>query len=252
MRLRLVVALLLLLPGTARTFAGDAPPQREAQPLRVLFIGNSFTYGNDLPGMVAAMAAARGHAIQVGASLRGGYTLEKHVNEGKAVEMIRGRKWDVVVLQEQSFRPVSHPDKMLLFARALHEEIEKQGARTLLFLTWAYRDHPKMQTALDKAYSDVAKELDAKVVPVGPAWQRVLAAAPQRSLHAKDGRHPNPAGTYLGACVFYAVLFDQSPMGLPVELHKGEKTLAKLTPAEAAALQKIAWETLEEDERNRR
>jgi hypothetical protein len=245
MRICTIAALLLCLPGTTRSFAGDAPPQRETPPLRVLFIGNSFTYGNDLPGIVAAMAEARGHAIQVGASLRGGYTLEKHVTDGKAVEMIRGRKWDVVVLQEQSFRPVSHPDKMLLFARTLHEEVAKQDARTLLFLTWAYRDQPKMQPALDKAYLDVAKKLGAKVAPVGPAWHRALVAAPEQTLHAKDGRHPNPAGSYLGACVFYAVLFDQSPMGLPVELHKGEKTLVKLTTEEAGSLQKIAWETVE-------
>jgi hypothetical protein len=233
--------LTLLCLIAAPAVAVDAP-----LPKSVLFVGNSFTYGNDLPGMVGAMAAARGHEIEVGTIVRGGYTLEKHVGDGKAAEMIRGRKWGVVVLQEQSFRPVAEPDKLLQFARALNEVIDKQGAETVFFLTWAYRDHPEMQAGLDKGYTAAADELGAKVAPVGPAWQRAMASESKPELHAKDGRHPNPAGSYLAACVFYAVLFERSPMGLPAELHKGEKTLVKLTAAEAAALQEIAFETVKQ------
>jgi len=236
---------LLAAAFVSRHSAGQDQPLRPVRPLTVLFLGNSYTYANDLPGMIAALAeAAGGQKIETAQYTPGGYTLQRHFLDGRAVPMIAGRKWDVVVLQEQSLVPVVDPKQMDAFGRRLHEQVQKQGAKTLLFLTWARQNKPDMQSALNDAYFALARALNAPVAPVGAAWANALQADPQLALHAKDGSHPSAQGSYLAACVFYATLLDKSPEGLPAELRKGGKTLVKLDHATAKRLQTIAWEAV--------
>jgi hypothetical protein len=101
-----------------------------------------------------------------------------------------------------------------------------------------------MQEGLNRGYFSIAKELDAEVAPVGMAWKRALAADPKPVLHRDDRSHPNPAGSYLAGCVFYATLLGKSPVGLPAELKLGSKTLVKLDEKLAARLQEVAWQTV--------
>ena len=252
-----------------------------SEPLKVLFIGNSYTSVNDLPAMVAALAdAAGGRKIEVDRHLVGGCTLEKHVKDQKAIDKIRSAKWDVVVLQEQSLRPVIDRKSMHEYARLLDAEIKQQGAKTVFYLTWARQHIPDMQEGTDPAkspkyakamygisgaaktidletwlqqqktglvgglngaYLDAAKELGAGVAPVGIAWKMALAADPPFVLHRPDKSHPNPTGTYLAACVFYATLLDANPVGLPGKIRQEEKLLADIPDDQARRLQGIAW-----------
>ncbi len=277
-RLLLLVSLLLV-PGCAKAQVGEPP-------MKVLFIGNSYTSVNDLPSLVEALAeAAGGRKIETDQYLPGGYTFEQHANDKKALEKIREKKWDVVVLQEQSLFPVLNRKSMHKHAHTLQEEISKRGAKTVFYLTWARQDIPQMQNGADPAtspgyaramfqvigltkvkdfealceqhkaglagglngaYFDIANELDATVAPVGIAWQKALAADPNLALHQPDKSHPNPTGSYLAACVFYATLFDKSPVGLPGELKKESRVLVRVAPDEATALQEIAGQSVQE------
>ena len=90
------LACLFFVPGCTTTHAGEPP-------LKVLFIGNSYTYVNDLPSLIVGLAdAAGGRKIQTDQYVVGGYTLEQQTNDPKAIAKIRERKWDMVVLQENS------------------------------------------------------------------------------------------------------------------------------------------------------
>jgi len=211
---------------------------------RVLFLGNSYTYQNDLPWMVAELARRAGHSIDVAAITPGGATLEQHWNEKDAVKVIRKRSYDFVVLQEQSQRPLEDPKKMAEFVERFSKEIRRREATTVLFLTWARRDKPKTQAELTRVYREVAKKVKARIAPVGPAWAAARKKRPELALHQKDGSHPAPAGSYLAACVFYAVLTQKSPVGLPHTLQRDKKTVLKLKQKDALLLQQIAWDTV--------
>jgi hypothetical protein len=275
----LLAILLLLTPGWA-TAQADEPP------LKVLFIGNSYTSVNDLPSLVAALAeAAGGRKIETGQHLVGGCTLERHVEDKKAIDKIREKKWDVVVLQDHSLGPILNRPSMHEHARILDAEIKKQGAQTVFYLTWARQHIPDMQEGaapsstpdyartmyqmsgvvkatdfdswcgqrkdglvggLNGGYFDIAKELSARVAPVGMAWKKAMAADPNLVLHQADKSHPNPIGSYLAACVFYATLLDKPPVGLPSELRKGARVLVQILPDEAKRLQEVAWQAVQE------
>jgi hypothetical protein len=94
--------------------------------------------------------------------------------------------------------------------------IRAAGARTALYMTWARQHVPETQRAITEAYESIGSEIGATVVPVGVAWETFLARCKSPILHDKDKSHPTLAGSYLAACVFYAVMFAGSPTDLGV------------------------------------
>jgi hypothetical protein len=202
--------------------------------LRALFIGNSFTARNDVPGRFAAMAESRGHRLTHRLLSIGGASLRTHWNKGEALRAIQSGEYDTVVLQEQSTLPVKNAARMHENVRLFDEPIRAAGARMVLYLTWARRHTPEAQDVITEAYTSIGEEVGAVVVPAGVAWQRFLAGHKEFSLHDKDQSHPNLAGSYLSACVFFAVLYGESPVGAAAP--------AGLSAQDVKALQMTAWD----------
>lgn len=214
--------------------------------VRVLFIGNSLTYVNNLPRMVQALVESAGGAWKLEYEMiaSAGATLEYHWTSGIALDSIRKKEWDFVVLSDQSTRPYVQPDLFLQYARLFNEEIAARGAITLFYLTPANKPVAVNQPRITAAYVDVARELKAEVAPVGVAWQHALQAHPYPDLYLSDGVHPTPRGTYLSACVFYASIFGRGAAGLTGTVRFGNDLLIDLEPNEARALQERAWRTV--------
>ena len=213
-----------------------------AKSTRILFIGNSFTRRNDLPGMIARLAEAGKpkRAVETEQVIANGMALKAHWNRGDARDAIKRGKWDFVSLQEQSTLPLKNPARMHESVRMFVEEIRSAKADPVLYMTWVRTSAPERQDELAEAFLSVGKELKVRVAPVGLAWEDAFKRLPGIVLHDKDGSHPNPLGTYLGACVFYATLFGASPEGLPGDPSLGQGRDAK----QITALQKIAWQVV--------
>ena len=215
---------------------------------RILFIGNSYTYVNDLPGTFTKLADSGGQRVETGMAAQGGWTLAQHVNSSDTLHQIISQKWKYVVLQEQSEIPASQQARtaqMYPAARALVSDIRQVGATPILFITWAHRDgwpedgiptYENMQQFINGGYVNLGQELQVPMAPVGYAWFSVRQENPQMSLWQDDGSHPTVQGTYLAACVFYAVIFQKSPEGLSYT--------DGLSKADAQSLQKAAADTV--------
>ena len=249
--------------------------------LRVLFIGNSYTYVNNLPELVTGLAESAHRSLETEMIVAPGATLQKHWEDGKAVQTIKRSRWDYVVLQEQStlglvFQggpPINDPKTFHQYARLFNSEIKSAGARTIFLLTWARQNLPASQALLTSAYVTIARELDAIVTPVGIAWQTASKQKPSLALHQKDLSHPTPAGSYLAACVLYSTLYGKSAEGLTGRVIgntvdtsgrrldsrgdqgaaagqvKGE--LVNLTRPDSTFLQQVAWQTVSDANRHR-
>jgi hypothetical protein len=212
-----------------------AKAKRGTTPGNVLFIGNSFTARNDLPVLVARLAAARGKAVRHRLISAGGASLRTHWNAGEAARTIRAGGYDHVVLQEQSTLPLKNAGRMHENVRLFEAAIRAAGATTVLYMTWARRHAPETQEAITSAYTEIGRELGATVVPAGVAWQRFLSQHHQPVLHDPDQSHPTPAGSYLAACAFLAVLFQENPVGIEV-------SVPGLTDKDRGLLPKTAWQ----------
>ena len=242
----------------ALAFAFKLSAQTDAKPIRVLFIGNSYTYVNNLPKLVEAMGNVQtsGPRIQTEAFLSGGKTLKWHWEQAKALEMIRQGGWDFVVLQEHSTLgklfpagsapEINDPADYFEFAAKFHEEIQKTGAKTLLYATWARDGYPEQQRRLDDAFALNARKLGAFVIPAGLAWTVAKMEYPSIRLHTPDRSHPTMAGSYLNALIFYQCLTGKTVPD-PPSVITGPKwednkpvTLVNLPASDAFVLNQIA------------
>ena len=229
---------------------GDIGLARSDRPgLRVLFVGNSFTYENDMPALVHRLGASSGRARPIFAVeyTAPGWRLRRAAADHGLETLLRTVRWDWVVLQEQSEIPSLAPERrrrdMYPFARALQQKIRAAGARTLLFMTWAYEhgddaavphdSFAAMQARLAAGYDELGRELRVPVAPVGLAWAAARRADSRLRLWQGDGRHPSRVGAYLSACVFYAVLTGRDPAA--------SRFGAGLTRREARVLRRAAW-----------
>jgi hypothetical protein len=203
--------------------------------MKALFIGNSFTARNNVPGLIAHLAAARGKSLEHRLVSAGGASLRNHWNAGEALKMIADGHYDAVVLQEQSTLPIKSARRMHENIRLFDEAIKAAGAKTILYMTWARQHVPESQHAIADAYTGIGRELGATVVPVGLAWRSFLHKHDRPVLHDKDKSHPTLAGSYLAACVFLAVLLRESPVGIGREV-------AGLSDNDRILLQEIAWQ----------
>ena len=207
--------------------------KKREKPLRMLFIGNSFTQRNDLPGLLAGLAEQQGVSVTHDLMSIGGASLRTHWNAGTAAEAISTGQYDFVVLQEQSTLPVKNAARMAENMRLFDAVIKRAGAKTVLYMTWARQHTPESQQVIADAYFAIGKELGAIVVPVGIAWRAFLATHKSPVLHDRDQSHPTLAGSYLAACVFLAVLLrlnplecDAAPAGMDAEAARTVQAVA--------------------------
>jgi hypothetical protein len=230
--MRLAAWIFLCLPLAAQTEAAKAE-----DPLRVLFLGNSYTHTNSLPEMVMAIAnSTPGRQIDAKSVTRGGANLAELWSLTNGLETLRSGNWDIVVLQDfstlgQNFTDskwnVNDPAGLLKWSKYWHTEIQRKNAKTMLYLTWARKAFPEFQTGLNFAYAEAAKELGAQIAPAGLAWKRIRETQPQLELFTADGSHPSPLGTFLTACVFIESLVGKScdvPAKAPLVLKLSPET----------------------------
>lgn len=211
------------------------------QPIKVLFIGNSYTYVNNLPSLLTQLAAStsKPKTLETQMLALGGATLKTHWDNENVLEVLKQGSWNYVILQEQSMLPLIEPETMYQYARLFDAEIKKARADTVFFLTWARQNTPEAQRNLTDAYMKITRQLDAVVAPVGIAWQKAREEDSNISLYDADGSHPNVLGSYMAACVFYGILYNESPVG-----STSYKSLG-ISESQASFIQRIAWQTVE-------
>ncbi len=199
--------------------------------LRVLFLGNSYTAANDLPGMVADVASSAGDSVIYDSNTPGGFTLQGHSGDAGSLSKIAAGGWDYVVLQEQSQLP-SFPasqvnTQMFPFAKQLDSLIllSNPCAETVFYMTWGRKNgdasncanwppvctYAGMDSLLRMRYMQMAASNKAIVSPVGAVWRYLRNTQPQIELYEADESHPSEAGTYAAACSFYSTLFRKDP-----------------------------------------
>lgn len=191
--------------------------------LSVLFIGNSYSFG--VPKTLEKIAKEHGRNIETGHSTYGGWYLHQHMKHQPTLNKLRSRKWDLVVIQEQSLLPSlserERRKKMDPAVKLLADEARGIGAVPLLYQTWGRRDGapglPKddffqMNQRVREGYRRAAKCAgDLFIVPAGDAWEQLFKTGNGQELFHPDGSHPSSLGDQVTAREFYRVLCGASP-----------------------------------------
>jgi hypothetical protein len=229
-------------------------PAVSAKTTNVLIVGNSLTYFNEMPWLLGEMAASKNvdPPLRVVFSGRSGLTLEQHWKRGQARRTIEQQRWDYVVLQAQSTEAVRTPQSFAEHARKFDEVIRKSGARTVIVETWAPRTHDYPQRDFRAKYEAIARRLNARLAPVGAAWQELQNRG--ITLFDGGGLHSNVAGSYLYASVLFAVVYGRSAAGAVHtfdvdfdirEFYRQSLEEDRIDAATAAAIHAAAWRAVQ-------
>jgi PKD repeat protein len=202
----------------------------QAQDLKVLFIGNSYTAVNDLPNLFKNLALSTGDHITISSNTPGGSTFQNHCSNQSAT-LIQQGGWDYVVLQEQSQLP-SFPISQVQtqcfpYAIQLNQMVETNSpcGETVFYMTWGrkYGDpdnavsfpplatYEGMDSLLYERYMQMTQDNNAIVSPVGRVWRYLRTNHPEIELYDTDNSHPSLAGSYAAACSFYTTILRKDP-----------------------------------------
>ncbi len=228
-------------------------------PSSFLWVGNSFFYyNNSMHSHVGSLAQAanppdtyRAVSVTISGSGMDWHDMESYfrpngigkysfVGDNEIVFNKPGKQFDAVIMMDCSQCPI-HPQLKSVFheyAKKQSEIVVKNGARPILFMSWAYKDKPQMTTQLAEQYTIAGNANDALVIPAGLAFAKAIAKRPDVELYQADKRHPSLAGTYLAACTTYAAIYKKSPVG--------NTYMAGINAELATFLQSTAWETVQE------
>ncbi len=200
--------------------------------MQVLFIGNSFTYFNDMPYTFLNMIKTVEPDARVESLAYGGYTLSQYADENTevgrlAISKIVSYEWDYVILQEQSLLPCTDPKAFTEAVKKLCGIISQIEAKVILYQTWAYEEgseklastgmtYEEMSEKLKSAYGAAAEATGALVAPIGEVFSQITRSDHITHLiNRNDNYHPSTSGSYLAACVLFKLITGRSTIGLP-------------------------------------
>jgi len=182
---------------------------------RLLFIGNSLTYANELPELVQTLAKAGGVDVICKSIALPDYSLEDHWNKGEALRVIRAGGWSLVILQQG---PSALPESQVLlreYTKRFDGEIKRAGARTALYMVWPSKARFQDFDGVSRSYTNAAADVGGLLLPAGDAWRAAWALDPALALYSADDFHPSREGTYLAALVIVRRAFGIAPDRLP-------------------------------------
>ncbi|MCB9378217.1 MAG: hypothetical protein H6511_05565 [Holophagales bacterium] len=220
----------LLLSASGDPLAGEASARR------VLFVGNSLTYANDLPAMVAALSRRGGGepALEVEAATLPNASLEDHWAKKEALRAIERGGWSAVVLQQGPSSLPENRANLVAWTKRFAKRIRAIGARPALYTVWPAAARAGDFPRVEASYAAAAEAVDGLLLPAGAAWRAAWRRDPDLPLYASDGFHPSPLGTYLAAIVIEAALTDRPPRDGAIEIALAGGALS--IPAERARL----------------
>ena len=178
--------------------------------MKILFIGNSHTYYNDMPHLFVQLCRKKNVEAEVTMLAHGGKGWDFHVEEPEARFNIMYGRYDAVVLQHTA-HPMGDLQVMSKCGKQLIEWVREAGARPVLYMPWTTKaDGEAAQGAMSGAYRKLQAETGCELAPVGERWWKYHKEHPEVELYAGDGQHASPAGSRLAAEVIAEVVLRQS------------------------------------------
>lgn len=195
--------------------------------IKVLFIGNSFTFYSNIPGIFGELAKGAGKNVTVESVTNGSWTLSKFADKtdeyGAQVhaKLTASDDYDAIILQDQSTRPLANKTGFVSGIKAMAEKINstQKSCRIYLYATWGFEEYasknnmtiPQMEAKIRAEYASAAKEIGATVCNVGKAFTEVYTENKDINLYYKDNKHPSYNGAFLSACVHVSTILGIDP-----------------------------------------
>ena len=243
--LRLLSVLLAFTACGADVAGPDDDPEEFGEGLRILFIGNSLTYTNDVPGMLGRMLEEAGVEVgRITSVAFPNFGLQDHWESTAARSLIAEGGWHAVVMQQGPSATEGRPS-LIDYSQRFGAEIEQAGGRPALYMVWPSQARFFDFDGVSNSYATAAESSDGLLFPAGEAWRAAWRRDPGLVLYGPDEFHPSAMGSYLAALVMFQQLADRDPSTLPAVIPTQSGNV-NLTPELAALLHDSAKEANEQ------
>ena len=195
--------------------------------MKVLFIGNSYTFFSDLPELFRALAEKNGKDVEVSSVTKGGWSMIKYLDLGdenseKLNAALENAYYDAVILQDHSIMAIKTPEQFADGMTRMVERLDGKAGRVILYQTWTRKAGHKtlvengwtreyMHEVVTSAYRGMAAELGADIALVGECFYSVSEAHPEIELYNPDGTHPSYEGSAFAAICHYRTIYGELP-----------------------------------------
>lgn len=206
-KLHLLLFLIFIVPGHQLSYA-------QTDTLRVLFVGNSYTYTKNLPQIVSILSTTTDIYLKTQQSTIAGGKLWQHWHGKRGLntrEIIDMGNFDRIIFQDHSMAAIAEPDSLYLYGTLFAQLASRMGAKPIFYQTWAKDSVPESISVIRDQYALLTNSTDAKVARVGEAWQLAKQLNPNIQLYTEDGSHPDKLGVFLTALVMTQLLTEKIP-----------------------------------------
>ncbi len=206
----------------------------DKSPVNVLFIGNSYTFAYSMPKTIQQIINDDNEQANIESIAISSFYLKNHYNNINTIEKIKEKKWDYIIIQEQSQLP-SLDDNTIIkesypYLKGLDSIIKENNSCTqvYLFMTWGRKNgdtancknypylctYEGMDKALRQRYQEYANAINANVVPIGLVWNYIRNFYPELELYEPDNSHPSLLGSIVNSFTFYSFIWNKNPYNL--------------------------------------
>lgn len=215
---------------------GQDPSLWDTADVKLMFVGNSLTYTNDLPSLVGTIAETQGHSVATVEFANPNWSLEEHWNADIASD-IRRLEPDVVILQQGPSSLPASREHLVAWTDSLAIAIEDVGALGALLMVWPDRSRSFAFDDVRGSYAAAATSIDGLFIPAGQAWREVWDVDPTLQLWGSDDFHPSVLGSVVAALTVARSVFGTPVADLPLELRSTTGAFGEITfEAELAAI----------------
>lgn len=175
--------------------------------MKVLFIGNSHTYFNDMPYIFKLICQENNIDVDVTMLAHGYKGLDFHKKEPEVRFNILYGGYDYIVLQDLQG---GFDEKSLNSSvDTIKTYIDKTDSKLVLYMPWTIKSEREKQQQMADAYINLAKRLSVLVAPVGLVWWEFKDIHPEIELYFKDDKHASQIGSTLVAYTIYRTIFNK-------------------------------------------
>ena len=174
----------------------------------ILFIGNSLTYANDIPGLVAQLGKENGAEITTEMIAHPDYTLEDHWNSGQLQNYLAGKHYDFVIVQQGACGPDDDRIILMDFGTRISRLCKKNNSRLAFFMVWPDFSNLHTFDRVIRNYNDAAIATNALLCPIGQLWRQHFLETGNYSYYSSDKFHPSKKGSKVAALIIFETLLN--------------------------------------------
>lgn len=174
---------------------------------QLLFIGNSLTYTNNLPGILKNIAAAFNETIETTSLCYPNYGLEDHWNDGKIQKLINKGEFDYIIIQQGPSSQNEGKQMLIDYGSKIKRLTDKNGSQLVYFMVWPSKNYYYTFNGVIANHKLAAEINDALLFPVGEIWKSYDETKSEESLYSIDGFHPSKTGSFLSALTMFKTIY---------------------------------------------